>query len=35
MMSIVRLGLKTIVDWAAFGYAVAGKAANNRVPAFF
>ncbi|MDR2515795.1 MAG: response regulator [Spirochaetaceae bacterium] len=27
---IVRLGLKTIVDWAAFGYAVAGEAANGR-----
>ena len=27
---IVRLGLKTIVDWAAFGYTVAGEAANGR-----
>jgi hypothetical protein len=27
---IVRLGLKIIVDWAAFGYAVAGEAANGR-----
>jgi two-component system response regulator YesN len=27
---IVRLGLKTIVDWATFGYMVAGEAANGR-----
>ena len=27
---IVRLGLKTIVDWAGFGYAVAGEAANGK-----
>jgi two-component system response regulator YesN len=27
---IVRLGLKTIVDWAGFGYTVAGEAANGR-----
>jgi two-component system response regulator YesN len=27
---IVRLGLKIIVGWAAFGYAVAGEAANGR-----
>ena len=27
---IVRLGLKTIVDWAAFGYTVAGEAVNGR-----
>ena len=27
---IVRLGLKTIVDWAAFGYTVAGEAGSGR-----
>ena len=27
---IVRLGLKTIVDWAMFGYTVAGEAANGK-----
>ena len=27
---IVRLGLKTIVDWTAFGYTVAGEAGNGR-----
>ena len=27
---IVRLWLKTIVDWAAFGYAIAGEAANGK-----
>jgi two-component system response regulator YesN len=27
---IVRLGLKTIVDWAGFGYVVAGEAANGK-----
>jgi two-component system response regulator YesN len=27
---IVRLGLKTIVDWAMFGYMVAGEAANGK-----
>jgi two-component system response regulator YesN len=27
---IVRLGLKTIVDWARFGYTVAGEAANGK-----
>ncbi|MDR3172579.1 MAG: response regulator [Treponema sp.] len=27
---IVRLGLKTIVDWSGFGYTVAGEAANGR-----
>jgi two-component system response regulator YesN len=27
---IVRLGLKTIVDWAGFGYTLAGEAANGK-----
>lgn len=27
---IVRLGLKTIVDWATFGYTVAGEAAHGK-----
>ena len=27
---IVRLGLKTIVDWAGFGYAVSGEAVNGK-----
>ena len=27
---IVRLGLKTIVDWAGFGYVIAGEASNGK-----
>ena len=27
---IVRLGLKTIVDWAGFGYTIAGEAGNGK-----
>jgi two-component system response regulator YesN len=32
---IVRLGLKTIVDWAKFGYTVAGEANNGKEAFFF
>jgi hypothetical protein len=27
---LVRLGLKTIIDWAEHGYIIAGKASNGR-----